>query len=101
MLHRTVNQFLSDVYFGDIDVLVCDLPPGTGDVALFAALFGVVALLAWQSSSFLRGRIGARRRRERRSERFASVVMCSSSISAKLRNSSCKVWSPASLAARV
>ncbi|MEY4312798.1 MAG: hypothetical protein RLZZ319_307, partial [Actinomycetota bacterium] len=34
MLHRTVNQFLTDVYFGDIDVLVCDLPPGTGDVAM-------------------------------------------------------------------
>lgn len=34
MLHRTVNQFLTDVYFGDIDVLVCDLPPGTGDVAI-------------------------------------------------------------------
>ena len=34
MLHRTVNQFLSDVYFGDIDYLICDLPPGTGDVAM-------------------------------------------------------------------
>jgi len=34
MMHRTINQFLSDVYFGDIDVLVCDLPPGTGDVAI-------------------------------------------------------------------
>lgn len=34
MMHRTVNQFLSDVHFGDIDVLVCDLPPGTGDVAI-------------------------------------------------------------------
>ncbi len=34
MMHRTVNQFLSDVHFGDLDVLVCDLPPGTGDVAI-------------------------------------------------------------------
>ena len=34
MLHRTVRQFLADVHFGDIDVLVCDLPPGTGDVAI-------------------------------------------------------------------
>lgn len=34
MMHRTINQFLSDVYFGDLDVLVCDLPPGTGDVAI-------------------------------------------------------------------
>ena len=34
MLHRTVRQFLADVYYGDIDILVCDLPPGTGDVAI-------------------------------------------------------------------
>ena len=34
MLHRTVRQFLADVHYGDIDVLVCDLPPGTGDVAI-------------------------------------------------------------------
>lgn len=34
MLHRTVLQFLTDVYFGDLDVLVIDMPPGTGDVAI-------------------------------------------------------------------
>lgn len=34
MLHRTVTQFLTDVYFGDLDVLLLDLPPGTGDVAI-------------------------------------------------------------------
>ena len=34
MLHRTVQQFLTDVYFGDLDVLLLDLPPGTGDVAI-------------------------------------------------------------------
>jgi ATP-binding protein involved in chromosome partitioning len=34
MLHRTVQQFLSDVYFGDLDILVLDMPPGTGDVAI-------------------------------------------------------------------
>jgi ATP-binding protein involved in chromosome partitioning len=34
MLHRTIQQFLSDVYFGDLDVLLVDLPPGTGDVAI-------------------------------------------------------------------
>lgn len=34
MLHRTIEQFLSDVWFGDLDVLVVDLPPGTGDAAL-------------------------------------------------------------------
>ena len=34
MLHRTLQQFLTDVYFGDLDVLLIDLPPGTGDVAI-------------------------------------------------------------------
>ncbi len=34
MLHRTITQFLTDVYFGDLDVLLLDLPPGTGDVAI-------------------------------------------------------------------
>jgi ATP-binding protein involved in chromosome partitioning len=34
MLHRTITQFLTDVYFGDLDILLLDLPPGTGDVAI-------------------------------------------------------------------
>ncbi|HET6826484.1 MAG TPA: P-loop NTPase [Amnibacterium sp.] len=34
MLHRTLNQFLTDVHFGDLDVLLVDSPPGTGDVAI-------------------------------------------------------------------
>lgn len=34
MLHRTVTQFLTDAYFGDIDVLLIDMPPGTGDIAI-------------------------------------------------------------------
>ncbi len=34
LLHRTIQQFLNDVYFGDLDVLLLDLPPGTGDVAI-------------------------------------------------------------------
>jgi ATP-binding protein involved in chromosome partitioning len=34
MLHRTIQQFLTDVYFGDLDILLIDLPPGTGDVAI-------------------------------------------------------------------
>jgi ATP-binding protein involved in chromosome partitioning len=37
MLHRAVQQFLADVYWGDLDVLLMDLPPGTGDVALSVA----------------------------------------------------------------
>ena len=34
MLHRTITQFLTDVFFGDLDVLLLDLPPGTGDIAI-------------------------------------------------------------------
>jgi ATP-binding protein involved in chromosome partitioning len=34
MLHRTLEQFLSDVHWGELDVLVVDMPPGTGDVAI-------------------------------------------------------------------
>ena len=34
MLHRTVQQFLTDVFFGDLDILLLDMPPGTGDVAI-------------------------------------------------------------------
>lgn len=34
MLHGTVRQFLSDVNWGDLDYLLIDLPPGTGDVQL-------------------------------------------------------------------
>lgn len=34
MLHRAVEQFLTDVYWGDLDYLLVDLPPGTGDVAI-------------------------------------------------------------------
>ncbi len=34
MLHGALNQFLNDVHWGELDYLVLDLPPGTGDVAL-------------------------------------------------------------------
>ncbi len=37
MLHRAVAQFLADVFWGDLDVLLLDLPPGTGDVAISVA----------------------------------------------------------------
>jgi len=34
MLHRAFEQFLQDVHWGDLDVLVVDMPPGTGDVSI-------------------------------------------------------------------
>lgn len=37
MLHRVLQQFLSDFYWGDLDVLLLDLPPGTGDIAISLA----------------------------------------------------------------
>jgi len=37
MLHRALEQFLTDVYFGDLDALFLDLPPGTGDIAISVA----------------------------------------------------------------
>ncbi|MGP5593141.1 Mrp/NBP35 family ATP-binding protein [Corynebacterium flavescens] len=37
MLHRALQQFLGDVFWGDLDVLLLDLPPGTGDIALSVA----------------------------------------------------------------
>jgi ATP-binding protein involved in chromosome partitioning len=37
ILHRAMQQFLVDVYWGDLDVLLLDLPPGTGDIAITLA----------------------------------------------------------------
>jgi ATP-binding protein involved in chromosome partitioning len=37
MLHRALQQFLADVFWGDLDVLLMDLPPGTGDIAISIA----------------------------------------------------------------
>jgi ATP-binding protein involved in chromosome partitioning len=37
MLHRAMQQFLADVYWGDLDTLLLDLPPGTGDIAISLA----------------------------------------------------------------
>ena len=37
MLHRALQQFLADVYWGDLDILLLDLPPGTGDIAISTA----------------------------------------------------------------
>ena len=37
MLHRALQQFLADVFWGDLDILLMDLPPGTGDIAISVA----------------------------------------------------------------
>ncbi|WKD59501.1 Mrp/NBP35 family ATP-binding protein [Corynebacterium caspium] len=37
MLHRAIQQFLTDVFWGDLDILFLDLPPGTGDIAISVA----------------------------------------------------------------
>jgi ATP-binding protein involved in chromosome partitioning len=34
MLHRALEQFLSDVHWGDLDTVLIDMPPGTGDMAI-------------------------------------------------------------------
>ena len=39
MLHKALEQFLTDVYWGDTDYLIVDMPPGTGDVSLSIAQF--------------------------------------------------------------
>jgi ATP-binding protein involved in chromosome partitioning len=39
MLHKAIEQFLGDVYWGELDFLLCDLPPGTGDVSISLASF--------------------------------------------------------------
>ena len=47
MLHKALEQFLADVHWGDLDVLVVDLPPGTGDVTMsLLELLPDAALLA-------------------------------------------------------
>src|SRR4051812_2235093 len=37
MLHRALEQLLGDVFWGDLDILLLDLPPGTGDIAISSA----------------------------------------------------------------
>jgi ATP-binding protein involved in chromosome partitioning len=39
MLHKALEQFLTDVYWGDTDYLLIDMPPGTGDVPLSISQF--------------------------------------------------------------
>lgn len=63
-MHRAIEQFASDVYWGDLDVLLLDLPPGTGDVAISVAqlLPGakmVVVTTPQQSASSVAERVGS------------------------------------------
>ena len=39
MLHKAMEQFLSDVYWGELDYMLIDMPPGTGDVAISLSQF--------------------------------------------------------------
>ena len=39
MLHKALEQFLVDVYWGEVDYLLIDMPPGTGDVAISMSQF--------------------------------------------------------------
>jgi ATP-binding protein involved in chromosome partitioning len=39
MLHKALEQFLTDVHWGEPDFLIVDMPPGTGDIALSMAQF--------------------------------------------------------------
>ena len=39
MLHKALEQFLTDVWWGDLDFLLVDLPPGTGDISISLAQF--------------------------------------------------------------
>ncbi|HUO71339.1 MAG TPA: P-loop NTPase [Solirubrobacteraceae bacterium] len=55
LLHKTLRQFLADVHWGELDVLLCDLPPGTGDVPISLAAMlpsaGVVVVTTPQESA--------------------------------------------------
>src|SRR5690606_4130559 len=63
-MHRAIEQFASDVFWGDLDVLLLDLPPGTGDVAisvaqLLPAAKMVVVTTPQQSAASVAERVGS------------------------------------------
>src|SRR5262249_7719530 len=64
MVHRAVSQFLSDIAWGQLDYLVIDLPPGTGDAQLpltqAAPLSGAVIVTTPQEVSLIDARKGLR-----------------------------------------
>jgi ATP-binding protein involved in chromosome partitioning len=67
MLHRAMQQFLADVYWGDLDILLLDLPPGTGDIAIsLAQLLPTAELLVVTTPQIAAAEVA---------ERAGSVVM--------------------------
>jgi len=77
LLHKTIRQFLAEVYWGELDVLLCDLPPGTGDVPMsLAAMLPdanvLVVTTPQESASSVAERAG--RMAERASLRVAGVI---------------------------
>ena len=68
MVHRAVVQFLQDLNWGDLDYLVIDLPPGTGDAQLtltqMAPLSGAVIVTTPQDVSLIDARKGLEMFRE-------------------------------------
>ena len=66
MLHRALQQFLADVYWGDLDVLLLDLPPGTGDIAISLGQLLPSAELARRHHAAAGRRRGGRARRHHR-----------------------------------
>src|SRR5262249_51450553 len=62
MVHKAVSQFLSDISWGELDYLVIDLPPGTGDAQLTltqtAPLSGAVIVTTPQEVSLIDARKG-------------------------------------------
>ena len=78
MLHRALQQFLADVYWGDLDVLLLDLPPGTGDVAISVAQLIPGAEIVVVTTPQTRGRRGGG---ARRCDRLCRPVSASSASS--------------------
>src|SRR5690625_6660002 len=81
-MHRAIEQFASDVYWGDLDVLLLDLPPGTGDVAISVAQLlptakMLVVTTPQQSAASVAERVGSLARsteQEVRSEEHTSEL---------------------------
>lgn len=77
MLHRALEQFVTDVYWGDLDVLLIDLPPGTGDIAISAAqLLPTSELLVVTTPQHAAAQVAARAGQlaEQTGQRVAGVV---------------------------